>query len=43
MRHIIIDIVQGLIIGFLAIYFGTNFFTTEHNIWALMAKFGGAS
>ena len=43
MRHIISDIAGGLLIGFLAIYFGTNFFTTEYNIWALMAKFGGAN
>ena len=43
MRHIIIDIVGGLFIGFLGIFFGTNFFTTEYNIWALIAKFGGAA
>ena len=42
MRSIISDIAGGLLIGFLGIFFGTNLFTTEYNIWALMAKFGGA-
>lgn len=42
MRHILIDLAGGLLIGLLAIFFGTNFFTTEYNIWALMVRFGGA-
>ena len=43
MRHIIIDFIGMLFIATLLIVFGTNAVTTEYNIWALIAKFGGAA
>lgn len=42
MRHIIIDFIGMLFLATLVIVFGTNAVTTEYNIWALIAKFGGA-
>lgn len=42
MRHIIIDFIGMLFLATLVIVFGTNAVTTEWNIWALIAKFGGA-
>ena len=43
MRSIIIDFIGMLFIATLVIVFGTNAVTTEYNIWALIAKFGGAA
>jgi len=42
MRHIIIDFIGMLFLATMLIVFGTNAVTTEYNIWALIAKFGGA-
>ena len=42
MRSIIIDTVGMLFLATLLIVFGTNAVTTEYNIWAMIAKFGGA-
>jgi hypothetical protein len=41
MRDLIIDTVGMLSLTALVIVFGTNAVTTEWNIWALMARFGG--
>jgi hypothetical protein len=41
MRDLIIDTVGMLSLTTLVIVFGTNAVTTEWNIWALMARFGG--
>ena len=41
-KQLIIDFVSMLLIATLLIVFGTNAVTTEWNIWALIAKFGGA-
>ena len=41
-KQIIIDFVGMLLMATLLIVFGTNAVTTEYNIWALIAKFGGA-
>jgi len=41
MRDLIIDTVGMLSLTTLVIVFGTNAITTEWNIWALMARFGG--
>lgn len=43
MRTIIIDFVGMLFLATLLIVFGTNAVTTEYNVWALIARFGGAS
>jgi hypothetical protein len=42
MRSMIIDFVGMLFLTTLLIVFGTNAVTTEYNVWALIAKFGGA-
>lgn len=42
MRSIIIDAVGMLFLAIMLIVFGTNAVTTEYNVWALIAKFGGA-
>jgi hypothetical protein len=42
MRSIIIDFVGMLFLAAMLIVFGTNAVTTEYNVWALIAKFGGA-
>ena len=42
MRDIIIDFVGMLFLATMLIVFGTNAVTTEYNVWALIAKFGGA-
>jgi len=41
-KQIIIDFVGMLLMATLLIVFGTNAVTTEYNVWALIAKFGGA-
>ncbi len=43
MRSMIIDFVGMLFLATLLIVFGTNAVTTEFNVWALIAKFVGAS
>ena len=42
-KHIIIDFVGMLLVATLMIVFGTNAVTTEYNVWALIAKLGGAA
>ena len=42
MRTIITDFIGMLFLATLLIVFGTNAVTTEYNVWALIAKFGGA-
>lgn len=42
MRTIIIDFIGMLFLATLLIVFGTNAVTTEYNVWALIARFGGA-
>lgn len=42
MRDLIIDFVGMMLLATALIVFGTNAVTTEWNIWALMARFGGA-
>lgn len=40
MKHLIIDAMQAIVLGFLFVFFFTNFFTDQWNIWALMVRFG---
>lgn len=42
MRSMITDFIGMLFLATLLIVFGTNAVTTDYNIWALIAKFGGA-
>ena len=42
MRSIITDFILTMVLATALIVFGTNAVTTEYNIWALIAKFGGA-
>ena len=42
MRSIIIDTVGVAFLAALLIVFGTNAVTDNYNIWALLARFGGA-
>ena len=42
MRSMITDFICMLFLATLLIVFGTNAVTTDYNIWALIAKFGGA-
>tara|TARA_R100000278_G_scaffold115312_1_gene94139 strand:- start:931 stop:1065 length:135 start_codon:yes stop_codon:yes gene_type:complete len=41
-KQLIIDFIGMMILTTALIVFGTNAVTTEWNIWALMARFGGA-
>ena len=42
MRENLVDAIGMIILTGLVIVFGTNFVTDNWNIWALMARFGGA-
>jgi len=41
-NQLIADFIGMMVICVLVIVFGTNAVTDNYNIWALMAKFGGA-
>lgn len=42
MRDIIIDFIGAMAIALFAVCFFTNAVTDNYNVWALMARFGGA-
>lgn len=42
MRSMITDFIGMLFLATLLIVFGTNAVTTDYNVWALIARFGGA-